>query len=58
MFAVSFLSSSNQAPREVHLGAVKRLMKYVKMTIDYELSYHEGGEIGVTAYSDADWEIS
>lgn len=53
-FTVSFLSRHLVNPTEIHVQAVKRVIRYLKGTIDFELKYNN--PIGpLTGYSDADW---
>ncbi|XP_026397145.1 uncharacterized protein LOC113291877 [Papaver somniferum] len=43
-------------PKESHLKAVKRIIRYVIGTVDYGLSYSMDTNNSLVAYSDADWE--
>jgi hypothetical protein len=53
-FAVSMVSryQSNLGP--AHWRAVKRILWYLRGTIDHALCYH-GGDLRLTGYSDANW---
>jgi len=42
-------------PRELHLALVKRILRYVKGTLDASLSLGAGPVDTLTSYSDADW---
>ena len=42
-------------PREPHLALIKRLLRYVKGTLDYRLHLRASSASSLTAYSDADW---
>ena len=55
--AVGVVSKFNSAPTEAHLNAVKRILRYLKGTLDLSLQYKyiESCEFEVTGYSDADW---
>jgi hypothetical protein len=55
-FSVNYLSWFMESPREDHLAAVKRLLRYVAGTTDHGLSYSKGTreEIRLTGYSDSD----
>ena len=53
--AVGAVSQFNSAPTEAHLTAVKRILRYLKGTIDLSLQYKCTKNIEVTGYSDADW---
>lgn len=43
------------APREPHLQLLKRIIRYVKGTIDYGLHIHKSPSSDLVAYSNADW---
>nr|AAT85012.1 putative reverse transcriptase [Oryza sativa Japonica Group]ABF96664.1 retrotransposon protein, putative, unclassified [Oryza sativa Japonica Group] len=42
-------------PRELHLAALKRILRYVHGTLDYSLHFHCSPTVDLVAYSDADW---
>ncbi|CAM8911618.1 unnamed protein product [Rhodiola kirilowii] len=42
-------------PRETHVKAVKRILRYLKGTDDLCLFYPKGGDLRLTAYTDADY---
>ncbi|XP_071729165.1 uncharacterized mitochondrial protein AtMg00810-like [Rutidosis leptorrhynchoides] len=42
-------------PRETHLAALRRIMRYVQGTIDLGLQLHTSPTTSLTAYSDAEW---
>jgi hypothetical protein len=42
-------------PRRVHLVAAKHVMRYLKGTIDYGLSYERDHDFTLSGYIDADW---
>ena len=57
-FAVSKVSQFAANPTQTHLLAAKRILRYIKGTIDYKI--HFGSEstdnsITLKGYSDADW---
>ena len=54
-YAVGLVSQFMQMPRKPHLGAVRRILRYVKSTLHYGLFYEVGKEIKVFGYIDADW---
>jgi hypothetical protein len=45
-------------PRHVHLVAAKHVMRYLKGTIDYGLSYDRDHNFTLSGYTDSDWEGS
>jgi hypothetical protein len=42
-------------PKEVHLRAVKRIMRYLVYTLKFDLWYPKGSTFDLIEYSDADW---
>ena len=55
-FAVNTLSQYLDEPRHVHLVAAKHVMRYLKGTIDYGLSYTRYYDFRLYGYTDSDWE--
>ena len=43
------------APRDAHWTAVKRILRYIRGTLDLGLSLQASTSLDLTAYSDADW---
>ena len=43
-------------PKEDHLMAIKRILRYLKGTKDYGLWHKLGGNIDVKVFTDVDWE--
>jgi hypothetical protein len=54
-FAVNTLSHFLVEPRCVHLVAAKHVMRYLKGTMDYGLSYDGDHDFTLSGYTDADW---
>lgn len=54
-YATSVLSKYTKQPRLVHFKAAKRVLRYLKETIDYGLVYTAGKINSLICYSDADW---
>ena len=58
-FAVTTLSQFNSNPGQVHWAAVKHVMRYLRGSIDYRLTYGPSGKTTVSpivyGYSDSDW---
>ncbi|CAH9128587.1 unnamed protein product [Cuscuta epithymum] len=54
-FAVNLVSQFLQSPTEAHFHAVKRILRYVKGTVHYGLSFDRRPDQSILAYSDADW---
>ena len=42
-------------PREPHMHLVKRILRYIKGTLDHSLHLSSSSSVALTAYSDADW---
>ena len=42
-------------PRESHLAALKRLLRYVRATVDLGLVLHRSSSAELVVYTDADW---
>jgi hypothetical protein len=53
-FVVNTLSQFLVEPRRVHLVAVKHVMRYLKGTMDYGLSYDGDHDFTLSGYTDAD----
>jgi hypothetical protein len=54
-FAVNTLSQFLVEPRRVHLVAAKHVMRYLKGTLDYGLSYNGDHDFKLSGYTDSDW---
>jgi hypothetical protein len=54
-FAVNTLSQFLVEPRHVHLVDAKHVMRYLKGTLDYGLSYDRDHNFILTGYTDSDW---
>ncbi|XP_020082825.1 uncharacterized protein LOC109706428 [Ananas comosus] len=54
-FSVGICACYQVNPKEVHLKAVKRIIRYVKGTTGYGLWYPMGTSLDLIGYSDADW---
>ncbi|XP_014496794.1 uncharacterized protein LOC106758380 [Vigna radiata var. radiata] len=54
-YVVNLVSQFFQAPTNDQFQAVKRILRYVKGTMSYGLSFTRGASLNVLGYSDADW---
>ncbi|KAK1432520.1 hypothetical protein QVD17_09417 [Tagetes erecta] len=54
-YAVNQLSQFLHSPTIDHYRAVKRLLRYVKGTLSFGLTYSRSHPPGIIGYSDADW---
>ena len=53
-FVVRMVSCYHSNPGPTHWRMVKRILRYLRGTIDHTLCYH-GGDLRLIGYSDADW---
>lgn len=54
-YAVQQICLFMHDPREPHFHALKRILRYVRGTIDHGLQLYSSSTTQLTAYSDADW---
>lgn len=54
-FAVHTVSKFNQNPGRAHWMAVKRILRYLKGTIETKLTFSRDGNIDMLGFCDADW---
>uniref|UniRef100_A0A251T6N3 Putative zinc finger, CCHC-type n=1 Tax=Helianthus annuus TaxID=4232 RepID=A0A251T6N3_HELAN len=55
MFAVSKVSRFMESPKRSHWEAAKRILKYVKGTLDQGITYSKGGKQKLVGFSDSDY---
>ncbi|KAK9740253.1 hypothetical protein RND81_03G022600 [Saponaria officinalis] len=55
MFATSLLSRFMSKLSEVHMGTTKRVLRYLKRTLDFGVLYQPCSDSRLIAYSDSDW---
>jgi hypothetical protein len=55
MLSVCMCARIQANPKEVHLRAVKRIMRYLVYTHKFGLWYPKGSTLDLIGYSDADW---
>ena len=53
--AVGVASKFCAAPTEAHLTAVKRILRYLKGSLDSKIVYHQTPNTDVVGYTDANW---
>lgn len=53
--SVSYLSQFNNCYSEEHWKAAKRILRYLKGTIDFSLNFQKEGKMVITGFTDADW---
>ncbi|CAH9132140.1 unnamed protein product [Cuscuta epithymum] len=54
-FAVNKLSQHMHQPQTVHWQAVKRILRYLKGTLNHGLVLHKSANLHISAFSDSDW---
>ena len=54
-FSVNKLSQFMQSPLNSHWNAVKRILQYLKGTLNYGLLLHRAAKLDIIGYSDANW---
>ncbi|KAJ0576790.1 putative RNA-directed DNA polymerase [Helianthus annuus] len=54
-YAVSLISRFMQSPSKIHLGAARRVLKYVACTVDHGIWYKKNEICKLVGYSDSDW---
>jgi len=52
---VGLVNRYMESPRQVHLQAEKRIMRYIKGTTTFDLFYSSSKKIEIVGYSDSDW---
>ena len=55
MYAVSLISRFMTSPTELHLQATKRVLRYLKGTVDLGILYQKEGNGELIAYTDSDY---
>lgn len=54
-FALGSVSRYMENPKQVHINAIKRLLRYLKGTLDYGIVFDYNERLILAAYSDADY---
>ena len=54
-YAVSVVSQFMHDPREVHMEALFKVLKYLKSSPGQGIHFKRGGSLILEAYADADW---
>ena len=55
MYAASLLARFMHCPTNKHYGTAKRVLRYVKGTLDYGLEHVKGRNAILIGYCDSDW---
>eukprot|EP00253_Pinus_taeda_P016166 PITA_16166 len=54
MWVVGLVARLQEAPKESHILAIKRILRYLKGTMEYGLWYPKGTDLFIQAYTDVD----
>jgi hypothetical protein len=54
-YAIGVVSQFMQTPRKPHLDAVRRILKYIKHTLQCGIFYEAKSQLQVYGYTDVDW---
>jgi hypothetical protein len=54
-YDVNIVCQYLHAPRDTHWSAVKRILRYIRLTMSYRLNIRPNPSGVLSAYSDADW---
>ena len=55
MFSVSLISRFMNSPSKAHMGAAKRVLRYIHGTLDLGLRYKKSNTCKLVSYTDSDW---
>ena len=55
VYSVGLLSKYMEKPKESHWLAAKRILRYIKGTMDFGLLYSYNNDATLYGYSDSDW---
>ncbi|TYK05470.1 Retrovirus-related Pol polyprotein from transposon TNT 1-94 [Cucumis melo var. makuwa] len=55
LFSVGLVSQFMESPTTTHLKVAKRILRYLKGTLDYELFYFSSKEFKLEGYCESDW---
>ncbi|XP_048437163.1 secreted RxLR effector protein 161-like [Pyrus x bretschneideri] len=55
MYTVSLISRYMEYPAETHVMAAKRILRYIKGTVEFGVFYKKGGDEGLIGYTDSDY---
>lgn len=55
LFGVGLINRYMETPTMTHMKTTKRILRYIKGTLDYGLVYSSSNEFKLVGYSDSDW---
>jgi hypothetical protein len=54
-FAVNRVCQFLHSPMNLHMAALKRILRYIQGTLDVRLQFHRSSSLAPKTFSDADW---
>ncbi|KAD7117504.1 hypothetical protein E3N88_04772 [Mikania micrantha] len=54
-YSISVVARFMQRPSKIHMGVVRRILRYIAGTTQYGLWYDQGNELKLIGYTDSDW---
>jgi hypothetical protein len=58
VFVVNYLSRFIQSPSQIHFVAVKRVLRYLKGTVEFGIYFVKSSSIKLVGFSNNDWAES
>lgn len=55
LYVVSVLSRFMNCPSKLHMKAAKRVIRYVKATVNFGVKFCKSQNVNLFGYSDSDW---
>ncbi|XP_059669236.1 uncharacterized mitochondrial protein AtMg00810-like [Cornus florida] len=55
MYATSLLSRFMHNPSQIHVGAAKRVLRYIQGTLDFGILYEKNVDAKLFGFCDSDW---
>ena len=55
MFVVNYLSKFIQSTSQIHFVAVKRVLRYLKGTVEFGIYFVKSSSVKLVGFSNSDW---
>jgi len=55
VFVVNYLSKFIQSPSQIHFVAVKRVLRYLKGTVEFGIYFVKSSSVKLVGFSNSDW---